>query len=131
MNLDWLLNPVTQYILVGLGLIGSLVLWVSFMKELHSLRANTAQSSKSVDATVRDLSETIEQMKEQIKQKPHNELAPVLAAPAAGSSTKRAQALLLHLSGEPEENISAALGTPKNEIELMLKLSRLLQGSNS
>ena|SRR5579872_3513323 len=126
MNLDWLLNPVTQYILVGLGLMGSLVLWISFMKELHSVRANAAQASKSVDATVKDLSETVEQMREAINNKQHTDFNTSSPAPGT-NSTKRAQALLLHLAGEPAERISAALGTPRNEIELMLKLSRLLQ----
>lgn len=138
MNLEWLLSPVTQYILVGLGLVGSLVLWISFMRELHSVRTNAAESSKRVDETVKDLTATVEQVRESLNGKQRSEAAPALtpafaaALPATVTNpNKRAQALLLHLGGEPTESISAVLATPRNEIELMLKLSRLLQGEHA
>jgi len=129
MSLDWLLNPATQYSLIGLVLLGSLVLWISFRKELQSVRANAAQSHDFVDATVKTLSEHVDEIRETIQNQPW--VTPPSPVPPGVNSARRAQALLLHLRGEPAENVAAAVNVPKNEIELLLKLNRLLHVENS
>jgi hypothetical protein len=128
-HLDWLLSPVTQCLLIGLGLIGSLILWVSFMKELRSVRVNALQSRESIDLTVKDLSESVEQMRETL----HNRDCITPTAPLAPgiNSMNRAQALLMHLRREPVDSIAAVLGVPKNEIVFLLKLNRLLHFEKS
>jgi hypothetical protein len=128
MNLDWLLSPIAQYLLIGFGLLGSLVLWVSFKKDLQSVRTNAAQSGKSIEEKVQDLSESVQLVRESLQSRSSgNSTGMLMSGIAPGiNPAKRAQALLLHIHGEQAGSIAAALEVPENEIALLLKVNRLL-----
>ena len=53
---------------------------------------------------------------------------PVPARSCGIDLTRRAQALRMDRRGEPPATIAAALGVPRNEIDLMLKVQQLVAG---
>jgi len=111
---SWILSPLVQYAMFAAGLLLCLYLFCSAKAELRSLQKRGAENQRRLEETVRVLDERSQQ-------------APAL--PPARSSidlTSRAQALRMHRRGEPAASIAAALGLPRNEVELMLKVHRLL-----
>ena len=121
---DWILNPLTQYALCALCLGGSLLLWVSCQRGLRKLRSNAKTSYDLLIAKFQELSASIETVRETCR--------PVEPALSPQSSypgfdlTRRTEALRMSRRKEPVTAIVAALGLPRNEIELLLKLDRLL-----
>jgi hypothetical protein len=123
-NLDWLVSPVTQYGIIGTGLLGCLGLWIAVKRELRTVRSRLANSRESIDMGLQNLSSALEEVRNLQK------ADPPPAMPKDGFSlnlTKRAQALRMYRRGETVASIAAALQTPSTEIELLLKVDRLLE----
>lgn len=121
-------NHVTLYVLIGLGVMGYLILWVCNVRALDHIGENAAMARASIHA-VKGLSETVEQMR-QVLDSRNLALAPACSSDEL-NPTVNSQAVVMHHRGEPVESIAAALGKPKNEIELLLKLNRLLGAAGS
>jgi hypothetical protein len=92
MTLDWILSPVTQYGVLAFGLMSCLGLCLSTSIRMRALSTALDQERRATGAC------------------------------EGLNLTKRAQALRMHRRGEPLAAISAALQSPRNEIELLLKL---------
>jgi hypothetical protein len=123
MQFDWILNPVTQYAVIGVGLLGSLALWITAKFELRAVRSEVSDSHGAIETNVRELAASVNQLRVDRE----NEPAPAAPNPGLGLNlTKRAQVMRMHRRGETVPSIAAALQTPGNEIELILKLERLL-----
>jgi F0F1-type ATP synthase membrane subunit b/b' len=128
MNFEWLLSPATQYCALALGLAGSLMLFVSTKMEIQSARREAQKSSESVGAGVTSLNAELQKIRAEVQEL---ENTPTSAAPAEGLNlTKRAQVLRMHRRGEPIATIAAALRTPQNEVELLLKIQSLVSTPN-
>jgi hypothetical protein len=120
---DWILNPVTQFAVIAVGLLASLALWISAKSELRAVRGKVSDSHGAIEINVRELTASVNQLRVDRE----NEPAPAVPNPGLGLNlTKRAQAVRMHRRGETVPSIAAALQTPGNEIELILKLERLL-----
>ncbi len=119
MNLDWILSPLTVYAGLGLGLTASISLYVFTKLELGQLRARTEQSSADLAKKLA----AIESAVSALAAEPPPPPAPVFRASI--NLTKRAQALRMSRRGESLESISAALGVPRKEVELLLKVHDL------
>jgi hypothetical protein len=123
MQFDWILNPVTQYAVIGVGLLGSLALWITAKFELRAVRSRVSDSHGAIEGNVRELSASVNQIRVE------RETEALAAAHALGQGlnlTKRAQVVRMERRGETIHSIAAALQTPVNEVELILKLERLL-----
>lgn len=124
MNLDWILSPFTLYVLCAVCLGGSLLLWVSFKKELHIETYRTRKSYDHIQASLQELAASVEMVRHS------RELAgPVLQASwltAEINRDRRQAALQMCHQNEPAAAIAAAVHLPGNEIELLLKIDRLL-----
>ncbi|MGA2714377.1 MAG: hypothetical protein ABSG41_14815 [Bryobacteraceae bacterium] len=123
MQFDWILNPVTQYAVIGVGLLGSLALWITAKFELRAVRGEVSDSHGAIEGNVRELSATLNQLRAE------REIEGLPAAQAIGQGlnlTKRAHVVRMHRRGETVPSIAAALQTPANEVELILKVERLL-----
>jgi hypothetical protein len=128
MNFDWLLSPATQYCALALGLAACLLLFISTKMEMQSIRRHAMNSSNSVGASFTSLSAEVQGIREGIREL---ETTPAIVTPAGGLNlTKRAQVLRMHRRGEPVPTIAAALRSPQNEVELLLKVQRLLTSQN-
>jgi len=62
-----------------------------------------------------------------LEHQPHPAVVPV--APRAGLNlSKRSQALRMHRKGDPPERIAAALEVPQQEVDLLIKVHRIVLG---
>jgi hypothetical protein len=123
-SFEWLLSPVTQYCALVFGIAGCLVLFMSAKMEMQSARREARKSNESVDASVTSLSAELQKIRVEVQEL---ENSPTSMPPADGLNlTKRAQALRMHRRGESVSTIAAALRTPQNEVELLLKVQRLV-----
>lgn len=124
MPLNWILNPLTLWSVLALALFGVLALFVSFKKELAAVRQQNRHSADDLSGNLQSLSREICDMRAGLQAA---EDAPLI--PANGTSltmTKRARALRMSRRGEAVSSIAAALHTPQNEIELLLKVDQLV-----
>jgi hypothetical protein len=118
MNFDWILSPLTQYCVLALGFMSCMGLCFSTSIRMRAERRRMAKSQESLDQTVTALSTTVEQIRRDAP-----ELETCSPAQLKGLNlTKRAHALRMHRRGESLATISAALQSPRNEIELLLKV---------
>ena len=61
MNVDWMLNPITQYALIGIGFVGILYLWITAKAEIRMVRKALFDSRQSADAELHKLSSGLEE----------------------------------------------------------------------
>jgi hypothetical protein len=121
-------------ILCGLILSGTGVSLFVFYRThclLHGIdqRAKTTQSSAESDLQlVRDSVEAVAAQIQELQSQPLVAMAPGLPKPGL-NLCKRNQALRMHRHGEPAEKIAASLELPRQEVELLLKVHRILIGS--
>jgi len=127
MNLDWILSPITCYAAIAMALAACVVFFVSTKSEVWRLR-------QAADASQRDLQQKLEQMEAAVSKMDRQRQETPIEAPARSSSvrpslnlTRRTQALRMRRRGESVESIAAALATPRNEIELLLKVYEMVE----
>jgi hypothetical protein len=121
--MDGIIFPVTISLLMSIGLVLSTFLFVSLKQEVSSLKRDHAEVERSAKESASKLRTEIEALKESISEieQRAGEL-PQLSAPIPSmNTTRRSQVLRMHRRGERPEQISAALGLPRGEVELLLK----------
>jgi hypothetical protein len=94
-----------------------------------SARAGDRQSPDA--AGLQSLRETVDALAAQIHDlQSYPPVAPPPGLPRAGLNlSKRSQALRMHRRGEGAEQIAAALELPRQEVELLLKVHRIVLSS--
>ena len=116
--LAWIVSPITQYAALAVALLSFLVLFVSLKLEIAVVRRMLAQPSRVPEAAPVPAPA------------PAQAVIPV-SAPHQGlpglelNLTARAQALRMLARGESSSTVAAALRTPQNEVDLLLKLQNL------
>lgn len=121
---DWILSPLTQYVLCAVCLGGSLLLWVSCKKELLRVRSNAKKSYDLLSANFQELSASVETIRETCRPA-EPVLYPQTSYPGFDLA-RRTEALRMFRRNEPVTAIVNALGLHRNEIELLLKIDLLL-----
>jgi hypothetical protein len=127
MNLEWILNPATQYAAMGLILIAVLGAAFSLKRELHVALTQAKEAREAASGCANSLAEQLQGLRLEMKQMEANALPPV-----PGESIdlgKRSRVLRMHHRGEELPTIAAALNTPLNEVELLLKIDQLLNAT--
>jgi septal ring factor EnvC (AmiA/AmiB activator) len=135
MRLKWLLNPLIGYARAvaartarvarracGLALRASRFGAERELAQARAMGRESHDTREPVEAALANLRSELESLRESVRRL---EAAPPPQAPriAAGLNlTKRAQVVRMHRRGEPVSSIAAALETPGNEIELLLKV---------
>ena len=108
-----------------------LTLWRARSVLRDAERTTSAGSSRS-DAAVGVLQQKLDELEQQLEDlRRHASAAPVAAnAPRACLNLdKRSQALRMHRRGEGPPAIAAALGIPLPEVQLLLKVHRIVLSS--
>lgn len=128
MMAGWARDPVTEVALLGsllgIGFVGSSALWMSMRielresrKALHALRLSTENAIAELQAKI-----------DELRSAPVSEVAPPAPMTVQGLNlTTRTKALRMHHRGESTSSIAAALGIQQEEVELLLKMDRLLE----
>jgi len=103
-----------------------MVLFLKNRRDVRRLREEAAQSARAASAGVTNLSQQVEGIRSTVRQM---EESPVAAMPGYGINlTKRAQVLRMYRRGETIPCIAAALRSPVQEVQLVLKLHHMLNG---
>ena len=134
MNWDSIANPVNQIAILcgalGIGMLGSLTLWISTKMDLRVVKKTLEAYREATDAKMEELRAALETAAETMKAAPVAAVAPVAPGPLSVQGldlTNRTKALRMARRGEQVASISASLGVAQEEIELLLKLERLLE----
>lgn len=128
MNLDWILSPLTYYVAIAVALALCLFVFISTEAEVRRLRRAADASQLDLKRKVQEVQAAVAQIGQQRQETPVE--APRLRTAAHRPSlnlTRRTQALRMRRRGESVESIAAALATPRNEIELLLKVYEMVE----
>jgi len=88
----------------------------------HAQSAQLAASVEAIGKAVESLSEEVREMRRQAPA-----ATPGAGAPGPGLNlSKRSQALRMHRRGEPPEQIAANLAISRQEVDLLLKIHRIV-----
>ena len=121
MRLEWILHPVMTYAEIAIGLALCVYLFVSVKRDL---RAGEARLGKKLAAREADWDQRWNEL---------SQISSVLVPPQPPRSglnlNKRSQALERHRRGETPPEIAAALAIPRNEVELLVKVQRIVLSS--
>jgi hypothetical protein len=121
MQLDWILSPMLQYAFLALALAAGLVLFLSMKREIALVRRSATENRDSSAVSVATLTSELDTLRRRTE-----------AAETASFTgrelnlTRRAQAVRMQRRGESSATIAAALRLPRNEIDLVLKVQKLV-----
>lgn len=123
--MDTLLLSLLPFAVPALGICACVILFLTLKSDMRSGDQKLLSRHEALESEWKARFEELE--------KKHQELAgqvQVFALPAQPKAlinlTRRSQALQLHRQGEPPEQIAAALGLPRNEVDLLLKVNALV-----
>jgi hypothetical protein len=121
MWLDWILSPIGLYAFLTLALFCCLALFLSMKREIALVRRSFTGSRDAAEASAATLAAQLAALRKDMQS---NE-AP--SSPGQELNlTRRAQALRMQRRGESPATIAAALRVPRNEIDLLLKMQKLV-----
>lgn len=124
--MDWMLHALLPLALAAVGLLLSLLLFLSLKRDLVSVRKLWAGERQSLLTAHEQLREEIHQLRQRVQE--GMQPAEVTPAPQLVSGmnlSRRAQVLRMARRGERPEQIAAALGIPLREVELLLKIQEV------
>ena len=127
MNLNWILSPLTIYGVILTALIATLVMFVTAKLEIQQALNEARKARLTLDGALEEMSAGMGQLRAEMAT---TVVAATVASPGPGLNlTKRTQALRMLRRGETLESIASALRTPRNEIELLVKLQQMTPGA--
>ena len=124
-TLELLLHPLAPYIGLTLVLVLSLCLFLQVKFEMRRQAKKWAEERTALRVANLALRGALDDL----RREPEPAAEPVMAAPpraAALNLTRRSQVLRRYDRGEMPEQIAAALGVPLNEVELVLKVNKMV-----
>ena len=124
-TLEFLLHPLAPYIGLTLVLVLSLCLFLQVKFEMRRQAKKWAEERTALQVANLALRGALDDL----RREPEPAAEPVMAAPpraAALNLTRRSQVLRLYHRGEMPEQIAAALGVPLNEVDLLLKVNKMV-----
>lgn len=126
MSMDWILSPLAIYGALALAMTGCLTLFFSFKSEIRHVRRSAETSKQALASQVREMESSVGNLQEQV--------AEIGVRPTPGNPgmnlNRRVHMLRMHRRGESLETIAAALSTPRNEVELLVRVQRMIEAQN-
>ena len=124
---EWLSQPPAFYAVLGVGLALCLSLFLSLKAEIRRLAKHRLEDQEQIEnlrgalesahTSLRTLENNLQEVQQQ---------TGMLTAPAPTRSgmnlSKRTQVLRLHRAGEDPAKIACALGLPRGEVDLLIKV---------
>lgn len=124
------LLPLSYYLLLAAGLGACLYLFLTLKREVRKLEARWKRRHQELEETIRALQADLDVVKDRLREA--EERAGMLVPPAPLRSglnlSKRTQALRMAARGETPEHIAAALSLPEGEVQLLMKVRRMVAG---
>jgi hypothetical protein len=128
MTLSFLAHPATAYAAAAAGLAVCAALFLFAQLEIGTQARRSAGRERETLAALEDLCRRITELEEELaatERRNATLVAPQAPRPGLNLSV-RAQALRMHRRGDPPDRISAELRVPRGEVELLLKVHRIL-----
>jgi hypothetical protein len=123
MTIDWLplIHPLELYAV--LALVGVCLLYIFILHmNWRRLASHSHQQREALEARLNQLAESAERLRSELEEATRPSAGPVRQSV---NLNKRGQVLRMRRRGENPETISAALGIPRNEVDLLLKVHQL------
>ena len=124
-TLELLLHPLAPYVGLTLVLVLSLCLFLQVKVEMRRQAKKWAEERTALQVANLALRGALDDL----RREPESAAEPPVSAPpriAALNLTRRSQVLRLYHRGEMPEQIAAALGVPLNEVDLLLKVNKMV-----
>ena len=125
MRLEWILHPVMTYAVIAVGLSLCLFLFVSLKRDLGACEARVGKKLAALEADWQAKMERLDERWAELSQV-SNLLIPPPPPRSGLNLSKRSQALQMHRRGEAPPEIAATLAIPQNEVELLIKVQRIV-----
>ncbi len=123
-----LLHPAGPYTIIALGLTLCLFLFVTLKRDLRMAEARSRRNFKSLDTALKEKEALLDERLDELTR-----VSGLLVSPEPPRSglnlTKRSQVLQMHRRGSAPSEIAAALALPQNEVDLLLKVHRIVLSS--
>ena len=125
MHLDWILKPAMLYVVIAISMALCLFLFVSLKRDLSDCEGRWKKKLAALDADWQAKMQSLDERWKELSQV-SNLLVPPPPPRSGLNLTKRSQALQMHRRGEAPLEIAAALSIPRNEVELLVKVQRIV-----
>ena len=103
-------------------------LFLSVRRDVHVLESRYLRRGEDLRNQLNELAEELKTVRQELEVREQRQDPAAAVARTLGSGT-RIQALRMIKHGQGPEHISAALGLPRNEVELLIKVQRLIADS--
>lgn len=123
--MDLLLHPLAAYVTVAAALVLSIGLFIQVKAEMRWQVKRWSEEKLALQTANVALRDALEELRKEAPPPPDPGPSPPAVRPSL-NLTRRSQVLRLHHRGEGSEQIAAALGVPVNEVDLMLKINRMV-----
>lgn len=128
MSLSWTANPAFEYALLAAGILLSLFLFVTLKWESWTAGRRAAKKQHDLGRAVQSLHSEIEQLRDNLRSA--EERAGMLVVPTPPRSgmnlNARTQALRMLRRGETPASVASSLGLPAGEVDLLIKVHRIV-----
>ena len=114
-----------HYAVLLLTLALSMVLFLTVKRDLRVMEMRYLRHAEQLRAKVEELAGEMETLRKELEVMEQKSDPAATVARTLGSGT-RIQALRMIKNGEASEYIAATLGLPRTEVELLIKVQRLL-----
>jgi hypothetical protein len=122
------LLPASYYLLLAIGLGLCLYLFVTLKHEIWRLENQYKKRLQALEGALRQMRAEAEDLTVRLQEAEEREelLVPPTPPRSGLNLSKRTQALRMFLRGESPEQIAAALSIPEGEVQLLLKVQRIV-----
>jgi DNA-binding NarL/FixJ family response regulator len=95
---------------------------------VHAAENRMKAAGRSVEATLRNWREILDSLSAQVRDLPQQGLPAATSSPPKSglNMNKRSQVLRMHRRGDAPEQIAVALEVPLQEVDLLLKVQRIV-----
>lgn len=123
--MQFITNPISIYVFVVLGFLGLLLLHFAALHQLEAVRRRMTEE-KGISRL--EFEQLRAQLMEDLGAREAPDPPPVAAVLHLNLS-RRGQALRMARRGDSPDRIASALGIPKREVDLLLKVQRSVAGA--
>jgi DNA-binding NarL/FixJ family response regulator len=130
-NPEFMLQPLVFYVLLAAGFGLCLYLFVTLKAEIRGLLRRSLQERQQVEALETALGDArlaVQSLETDLRavERQTGMLVAPAPAPSGLNLSKRTHVLRMHRAGQDGAGIAAALALPRSEVELLIKVHRIV-----
>jgi hypothetical protein len=123
----------TCYVLLAAGMGLSLYLFITAKAEVRSLARRRLEDQlrvRALEDALQEACDSIERLRKELHdiESQTGMLVPPSPAKSSLNLSRRTQVLRMHRAGQDSTAIAGSLGLPRNEVELLTKVQRIVLG---